>query len=152
MESETKQCQNCKNEFVIEPDDFAFYEKIKVPAPTFCPDCRAQRRILWRNEHFFYKRKSDFSDKEIFSMYSPESNCKVYENNVWFGDEWDALGYAMDVDFSKSFFSQVKELLEKVPKKALEVTRAVNSDYCNNATAPKNCFLVFKYVPFNLES
>ena len=23
MNSETKQCQNCKNEFVIEPDDFS---------------------------------------------------------------------------------------------------------------------------------
>jgi hypothetical protein len=24
-------CQNCKNDFVIESDDFSFYEKIKVP-------------------------------------------------------------------------------------------------------------------------
>ena len=29
--------QNCKKEFTIEPEDFNFYEKIKVPAPTFCP-------------------------------------------------------------------------------------------------------------------
>lgn len=27
MNSETKQCQNCKKDFTIEPDDFAFYEK-----------------------------------------------------------------------------------------------------------------------------
>ena len=32
---ETKSCQNCKNDFIIEPDDFAFYDKIKVPPPTF---------------------------------------------------------------------------------------------------------------------
>ena len=31
--SETKVCQNCHNEFTIEPDDFTFYEKMKVPAP-----------------------------------------------------------------------------------------------------------------------
>ena len=36
--SETKTCQNCKNDFIIEPDDFSFYEKMKVPAPTFCPE------------------------------------------------------------------------------------------------------------------
>jgi len=143
MESQIKQCQNCKNEFTIEPEDFDFYEKMKVPSPTFCPMCRAQRRILWRNEHFLYKRKSDFSGKEIFSSYSPEFSGKVYENDIWFGDKWDPLDYGADVDFSKSFFSQIKELLDKVPKKALEVIRAVNSDYCNNATAPKNCFLVF---------
>ncbi len=143
MESQTKICQNCKKEFVIEPDDFAFYEKIKVPAPTFCPLCRAQRRILWRNEHFLYKRKSDFSGKEIFSSYSPEFNGKVYENDAWFGDQWNPLDYGVDVDFSKPFLSQVKDLLKNVPTKSLEVVRAIDSDYCNNATAPKNCFLFF---------
>jgi len=30
-QNETKNCQNCKNDFTIEPDDFSFYEKIKVP-------------------------------------------------------------------------------------------------------------------------
>ncbi len=35
MESQTKNCQNCKKDFIIEPEDFNFYEKIKVPAPTF---------------------------------------------------------------------------------------------------------------------
>lgn len=43
-QSENKICQNCKNDFVIEPDDFSFYEKIKVPPPTFCPDCRFKNR------------------------------------------------------------------------------------------------------------
>lgn len=27
---EIKICQNCQKDFVIEPDDFAFYAKIKV--------------------------------------------------------------------------------------------------------------------------
>ena len=45
MNSEIRQCQNCKQDFTIEPDDFGFYEKIKVPPPTFCPLCRAQRVI-----------------------------------------------------------------------------------------------------------
>lgn len=33
--SETKICQNCKKDFTIDPEDFKFYEKIKVPSPTF---------------------------------------------------------------------------------------------------------------------
>jgi hypothetical protein len=143
MQQETKNCQNCKKDFTIEPDDFAFYDKIKVPAPAWCPNCRAQRRILWRNEHFLYKRKSDFSGKEIFSAFSPEFNGTVYENDAWFGDQWNSLDYGIDLDFSKPFLSQFKELLEKVPRKALEAIRAVNSDFCNNVTAPKNCFLIF---------
>jgi hypothetical protein len=35
MQSETKNCQNCQKEFTIEPDDFGFYEKIKVPERKF---------------------------------------------------------------------------------------------------------------------
>lgn len=50
MNSETKICQNCKRNFIIYPEDFEFYEKMKVPAPTFCPECRLQRRLAWRNE------------------------------------------------------------------------------------------------------
>jgi hypothetical protein len=30
MDSETRICQNCKKDFTIEPDDFGFYEKMKV--------------------------------------------------------------------------------------------------------------------------
>src|SRR3989339_588437 len=65
---QAKNCQNCKQEFVIESDDFAFYGKIKVPPPTFCPDCRLQRRLIFRNEHFLYKVKSDFSELFFFQL------------------------------------------------------------------------------------
>jgi len=42
---ETHKCQNCKKEFEITNDDFGFYKKIGVPAPTFCPECRLKRRM-----------------------------------------------------------------------------------------------------------
>jgi len=38
-EAEVKTCQNCKKDFTIEPDDFAFYEKMKVPAPHHSRKC-----------------------------------------------------------------------------------------------------------------
>ena len=47
MDSKKCQCQNCKKEFIIESEDFNFYEKMKVPAPTFCSDCRMMRRFVW---------------------------------------------------------------------------------------------------------
>ena len=65
MNSETKSCQNCQKDFTIEPDDFAFYEKMKVPAPTFCPECRLQRRLAWRNEKSFYERTCGLCEKAI---------------------------------------------------------------------------------------
>ena len=45
MQSETKTCQNCKQDFIIESEDFNFYEKIKVPAPTLCPECSNATRF-----------------------------------------------------------------------------------------------------------
>jgi hypothetical protein len=143
MNSEVKNCQNCKIEFVIEPDDFAFYEKIKVPPPTFCPYCRAQRRFCWRNEWVLYKAPSAFSGKDIFQMYAPEVGVKVYEKEVWYSDQWDPMSYGRDYDFSRPFFAQFKDLLFEVPLKNLDVLNGVNSDYTNNLTEPKNCYLVF---------
>ncbi len=143
MESQTKQCQNCKNQFTIELEDFGFYEKIKVPPPTFCWLCRAQRRMAFRNERILYKRKSDSSGKDIFSMYAPDSGYKVYEKEVWITDQWDPLEYAQEYDFKRPFFEQFSEFLHKVPLKNLNVINGVRSDYCNNFTEPKNCYLCF---------
>ena len=44
MNQETKTCQNCKAQFIIEPDDFTFYEKINVPPPTWWN--QLQRNII----------------------------------------------------------------------------------------------------------
>ncbi len=143
MESETRQCQNCKKDFVIEPDDFAFYEKMKVPAPTFCWLCRAQRRMAFRNESVLFKRKSDHSGKDIFSAFAPDAPVKVYEKEFWLTDEWEPMDHGRDYDFSRPFFEQFKELLYEVPLKNLNVVNCVNSDYVNNFTDPKNCYLTF---------
>ncbi len=143
MESQSKICQNCKQDFTIFPDDFGFYEKMKVPLPTFCPVCRMKRRFVWRNERMLYKRKSDFTGNEIFTSMSPESGIKVYEKDIWLSDRWNPLDYGVDYDFSKSFFTQFIELLKKVPLKNLNVQNGVNSPYVNNVTDPKNSYLVF---------
>src|SRR3989344_828807 len=109
MGPETKNCQNCKQKFVIEPDDFAFYEKIKVPPPTWCPECRLQRRLAFRNERALYRRKCDLTGESVVSLYPEGTPFPVYSQKAWWGDSWDALGYGRDYDFSKSFFEQFAE-------------------------------------------
>lgn len=143
MQNETRNCQNCKNDFIIDSEDFNFYEKIKVPPPTFCPECRIQRRFAWRNERMLYKRKSDFTNEEIFTMYSPESGVKIYQKEIWMSDKWDPTSYGVDYNFSRPFFEQFFELVKKVPFKALSVQGGTNSPYVNNMTDPKNCYLIF---------
>src|SRR3989344_1489242 len=143
MQSETRQCQNCHNEFIIEPDDFAFYEKIKVPPPTFCWECRQRRRMSWRNERTLYHRKCDATGKNIITMFAPEQPLVVYERDYWWSDKWDQLESGRDYDFQKPFFQQFRELLEKSPLPNLANSNVINSDYSNHNADAKNCYLVY---------
>ena len=140
---ETKNCQNCKQDFIIEPDDFSFYEKMKVPPPTFCPLCRAQRRFSYRNERKLFRVKDAVTFKDIFSLYPLESKRKVITSDEWYGDGWDALESGREYDFSRTFFDQLFELDKDVPVLNLNVSQMVQSDYCANAADLKNCYLVF---------
>lgn len=143
MQTETRNCQNCKKDFMIEPEDFNFYEKIKVPPPTFCPLCRAERRLTFRNERKLFKVKDAFTGKDIFSLYPTESGKKSVTEEEWFSDSWDAMEYARDYDFSVNFFEQISKLEKEVPVLSLRVEYMVNSPYCANATALKNSYLCF---------
>src|SRR3989344_436855 len=144
MEPENINCQNCKKDFTIEPDDFGFYEKIKVPPPTFCPECRLIRRLIVRNERALYKRKCDLCGKDEILMFSPDSPFKTYCYSCWWRDDWDATEYGRDYDFSKPFFEQWKELLLAVPRPGnIKQGNNVNSQYTNRVSDLKNCYLVF---------
>lgn len=141
---ETKSCKNCKKDFVLEPDDFGFYKKIDVPPPTFCPDCRLQRRLSWRNDLSFYNRTCDLCSKNIISLHHPEKSLTVYCNKCWWSDKWDPKSYAQDIDFSRPFFEQLRELQDKVPQMALfndDGVGSVNSEYTQNTTFAKNCYM-----------
>ncbi len=141
---ETRQCQNCKNQFAIEPEDFAFYERIEVPPPTFCPECRLIRRMSWRNERSLYKRgcKAAEHREEIVSAFSSEKPFKIYDQRYWWGDEWDPEAWGQEYDFSKPFFQQFRELSERVPILAVINGNAVNTEYANHALDSKNSYLI----------
>ena len=143
MNQETKTCQNCKQEFIIEPEDFDFYDKIKVPSPTWCWKCRFPRRLAWRNERSLYKRACSLCNKSIISMFKPETPFPVYCHECWWSDKWDSLKYGKEYDFSKNFFDQFALLQREVPRPALYASQNVNSDYCNHTAHLKDCYLMF---------
>src|SRR3989344_4040210 len=143
MKPETKNCKNCKKDFTIESEDFNFYEKIKVPPPTWCPECRQQRRYAWRNERTLYRRNCDYCGKSTVTIYSPNKPYKVYCNECWWGDDWDFASYGRDFDFTRPFFEQFTELQHEVPRMALLNKRSVNSEYTNHSGDNKNVYLSF---------
>jgi hypothetical protein len=138
-----KQCQNCKLNFEITQDDMGFYERIKVPPPTFCPECRQQRRYAWRNERTLYRRNCDLCGKSTVTIYSPNKNLKVYCLKCWWGDGWDPTSYGRDFDFSRPFFEQYNELQKEVPRMALLNVNSINSEYTNHSGNNKNVYLSF---------
>lgn len=76
-------------------------------------------------------------------MFSPETKLVVYDQDIWWGDQWDATDYGKEYDFSRPFFEQWHELLERVPLCAMCNTNCVRSEYGNNNFDCKNCFLVY---------
>ena len=143
MEAQSKTCQNCKKEFTIETEDFNFYEKIKVPPPTWCPECRMIRRLSCANGWSLFFRNCDKCGKRTLSMYSPSSKLTIYCQICWWADDWDGTEYAMEYDSGRPFFNQLKELSEETPYQALETDYPTlkNCDYCNALGYCKNCLL-----------
>ncbi len=149
---ETRNCIKCKNDFNLDVDDFSFYEKMDVPAPNVCPDCRFKMRALFRNETTLYSgQKCGLCNKSIVTMYNPKSPYTIYCYDCFYSDKWDPRSYAKDFDFERPFIEQMKEFLISVPKIALYLSLGygenVNSEYVNMASGCKNCYLVFNTGP-----
>lgn len=141
MNQETRNCQNCRSKFVIEPEDFDFYKKIEVPPPTWCPECREIRRIAFRNERALYKRKCDLCGNLVVARVSPDKPYPMYCTKCWWGDGWDPLSFGRPYDFTRSFFEQLQELWGVVPHVSLGGSNNVNSEWVNQETDDKNCYL-----------
>ncbi|HCW32057.1 MAG: hypothetical protein UT36_C0008G0019 [Candidatus Peregrinibacteria bacterium GW2011_GWF2_39_17] len=138
-----KNCRNCKNTFFVTDIDQAFYAKIGVPEPSFCPMCRMQRRLAYRNDRTLYQDKSVISGKPMISMYNPNYGFVVYEQNEWWGAGWEGLDYGREYDFRQPFFEQYAALQKVVPRFNVFNRDTENCEYVNYAPHCKNCYLIF---------
>jgi len=136
-------CQNCAQEFDVSPDDENLCKKLEVPAPTWCPKCRLQRKMSRRNERSLYKATCAKCSKETISMYDKNSPYAVYCRECWWSDAWDPTSYGKDYDFSQSFFEQFKDLSREVPRAALLQKGDIESPYTNYTDHNKNSYLIF---------
>lgn len=146
MAIEHRQCQSCKSSFTVEAEDFKFYAKVNVPPPTFCPNCRMQRRMAYRNERTLYQRDCDLCHNSMISAYPRRTAFPVYCANCWWSDKWNPLDYGQTYDATKPFLAQWRELQSRVPRPYTNnqsPTTMVNSAYTNCASELKNCYLTY---------
>jgi len=120
-----RSCPYCRTTFEISEYDFELLATVSpviagktypIPPPTLCPDCRQQRRLLYRNERHFYRRTCDLTKKEIISIYSPEQPCKVYDQTAWWSDDWDQLATGREFDSTQPFFAQFQAMSLSAPR------------------------------------
>lgn len=147
---QTPACQNCTQQFTITDEDLAFYDrvsptiggtKLQVPPPTLCPSCRLQRRLAFRNERQLFRRKCDLCTKDMISLFESGTPFPVYCPSCWWSDKWDPTSYGKDVDFTRPFFEQLKELINIVPKSGLLQLNNENSDYNALLAFSKNTYM-----------
>ena len=139
-----KQCVQCSARFEVTDEDMAFYQRMEVPPPTFCPLCRFRRRCSFMNTRNFYPRACAEDGGVCMSMYPEDSLLQIIHDKIWWSDEIDFLGFGRDYDFSTSFFEQFYQLFNEVPVAHLqrEYSSLENSDFCNAISNSKNCYLV----------
>lgn len=118
---------------------------MRVPPPTWCPECRMQRRMVFYAERTLYKRACDMCKKGIISMYHENAPFPVYCMKCWWSDAWDGLEYGKDYDPNRTFLEQLRELMKRTPhvSLSLDYTTMENTEYANYAGHLKNCYLVF---------
>ena len=143
MNIEIKQCQNCKKEFSFDTEELDYFEKMKVPSPGYCHECRLQRKLTWRNERCLYKRNCGLCNKIVISVFSSDKPYPVYCYSCYRGTEWDPLSYGLEIDSAKHFLDQFFKLQQKVPRQYALVFNNINSDYSNGAGYNRNCYLIF---------
>jgi len=145
MDSEIRICQNCSKSFTIEPEDFNFYKKLQVPSPTFCPQCRLIRRLVWRNDRYLSKVNCRLCGDSTLSTFTKDSGYVIYCPSCYRSDDWDPMDYGVNYDFSKPFFTQFGKLMKRVPTRAKSGGYAtlINSDYTNLTSNLKNCYLIY---------
>jgi hypothetical protein len=141
---ETQVCKNCSNAFVIEVNDFTFYQKINVPKPTLCPDCRCMRRMVHRNERNLHKRTCDITGKNIISIYRADCPYTICDKDFYFSDEFDPTQYFSEYTEDKSFFEQFYTFAKTVPLPSLFLRNSENAVYNQDMSNSKNCYLCFR--------
>ncbi len=143
VSSENRICRASGQEFIVESEEIALYDRLGAPLPTLAPAERQRRRTAYRNFVNLYYRTCSKTGQRILSMYDVDSPFPVYANSYWWSDNWDPLSYGREYDFNRPFFEQFRELNGVVPRFAVTTMQCENSDFANMTMYSRNCYMTF---------
>ncbi len=151
--AEKKKCKISGKYFFVTDKDLEYYDKKSpiftgkkylLPSPTLSPEERKRRRLTWRNERKLYHRKCDKTGNSLITIYSPDKPYKVYDQKVWWGDDWNPLDSGSQFDFNRSFFEQLGELHHRVPQINVITSQNENCEFTNLTANCRNCYLIYE--------
>jgi hypothetical protein len=73
-------CESCSKNYKVIPNEFLFYQKLDIPLPRLCPDCRHYRRVESRGPNKLWHRScmNEGCNNEFETSYSPERKEIIY--------------------------------------------------------------------------
>ncbi|MDR3519320.1 MAG: hypothetical protein P4L63_00310 [Candidatus Pacebacteria bacterium] len=142
-----KICIDCKKEFVVETGDLILYEKVGLKIHDQCFFCRLKQYAAFWVFGKFRKGVSDLTGESLITVLPNNSRYSIYKSHEWYSDDWDPMSFGQNYDSSRSFFDQLQELQEKIPRPHQTGKDNTNCDWCDDVWYSKNCYLsrsVFK--------
>ena len=146
METIKKVCTHCGNTFKITEEEVKILEKLSpkigwnifpLDIPKICKKCRQRLRLAFRNERKFYNEICNKCGKKEISTISKESWRKILCQKCY--NEEDKGKYYEE--YNGYFQSSLFNLFKKVPYKSKLIMNMENSEYCNQESDDKNCYL-----------
>ncbi|MES2023602.1 MAG: hypothetical protein V4439_02880 [Patescibacteria group bacterium] len=138
---ENKNCQNCKKDFTINKIELTQYAKINLVIPDICVPCRWKHHMAFWPFGKFRQGKSDLSGERLITVLPNNARYPIFTSKEWWSDAWDPASYSQEYDENRSFFDQLKELQEKVPRPHQQGAQNTDCDWCDDAWESKNCYL-----------
>ncbi len=71
-------CEECKKNYQIQKQELKFYQKMNIPVPKKCFECRHAARRNMRNPRTIWQRKCEQCDSVFQTTFSPDRPEKVY--------------------------------------------------------------------------
>lgn len=136
-----KVCTSCNENFEITDKELLMYEKVNLVVPSICVQCRWKHHMAFWPFGKFRTGKSDLSGERLITILPENARYPIYTSKEWWSDAWDPMDYGQDYEAARSFFDQLKELQEKVPRPHQQGAQNVDCDWCDDAWESKNCYL-----------
>jgi hypothetical protein len=142
LEPGERTCALTGEKWKMDKEEISWYRKFKVPPPDLSPISR--RRMLWGFNVgvSIWWNKHAVTGKPLLSFVHPDNKIKVVPDKEWHAQDWGEK-FQGQVDMSKPFFPQLRELVQDIPIPAQRIFGEVKNTVGASLISAEDSFMVF---------